>query len=158
MKKEKLKWYQFDPVKLPDNTPDDSEDITWQDWKQFSFSDKLWVIKCSLALSSLLAIFNVGAILGWLQYYPVDKLWFPYSFLGIPAITVSGNLKWYNQIWVTWEAIMHILYANPVFGLMFFCMVYILFKKMIPGEKWGALYLITVFVELFTIFTTNWSI
>lgn len=109
------------------------------------------------AMTLLLAVYNVGAIFGWLQYYPDDRLWFPYAFLGIPAITVSGTLKWYNQIWVTWEASKQILLTNPLFAVMLLTLIFILYRQYMAHKPVAVLYFITLFVTILTTFTTDWS-
>ena len=114
-------------------------------------------IRDIFAMILLLVIYNGGAIIGW-QRHIIDNLWNPYMFLGMPAFTTSGSFKYYNQIWVFWEATKHMLWANPLFTVMFFAMLYILYKKYMNFEKVVVLYVLTIFVQLTLIFTTNWSI
>lgn len=108
------------------------------------------------AMTLLVAVFNVGAIFGWLQYYPNDMLWFPYSFLGMPAFTVTGSVKWYNQIWVTWEASKQILLTNPIFAVMLLALIFILYRQYMAHKPVAVLYFITLFVMIITIFTADW--
>jgi len=156
MKKDKQYW--DDPYGYYYHPPEEEEEEGFFSlWKQASGKERLTAIGHTLAVALMVVIYNGGAILGWYGHIR-DALWFPYVFLGIPSFTVAGHFKHYNQIWVFWEATKYMLWANPLFTIMFYVMLFILYQQFKKFEKVGVLYVLTIFVELILIFSTDWSV
>ena len=106
----------------------------------------------------LLVVYNVGSLSGMLYFYKIDKLWFPYTFGGMPSFAIGAvGVKWYNQIWLFISATTTMMFGNPIMFALFVGVLWWMILRHRNRKKVWMNYLLVLFIELIMIFTTGWE-